>query len=593
MVQNQASDMVNKIQRISVKWKLLAMVLLIQIPFCLLFLLSQRAAMEQIESQLAKSQADALNVFAASIQDQMTKASEFLFVNCWSEQSFMDAAMAKDREGTEERLKLQYEQAQDLADSAKSIGAVVFLNPRIGFKTAVIRWEDDTEERREQMVAAAEAICRETDSLNTGWDLYLLDNRPYLARMCCRESLYGVAVMDLADISSSVRVDYGLTSSVVFKKGDQLLTSALWTRGYDDDMKYKEREGYYFVNNNNHQYLITEKTLATLTVASASDFLYDSAWLYTITWLLLAVVLGSFGIAYLYLRGTFFKPLNSLVWSMERIRGGETGLRAPRGGSREFDHISDTFNEMLDVLERWKISTYESRLQARKSQMDALRLQIRRHFFLNCLKNIYALVSSGEAEAVKKVILLLSTNLRYTLDFHKDAIDLGTELKMCGDYLKLQSVGQEYEAELTLNVEKGMETFKIPPVSILTILENSCKYGSRQDSPLRVAVTAEKRKMDGHEYAHIAMSDNGNGFPPELLGKLNNDMESVRKEGHAGLVNTILRLRMLYGQECQALFSNRRGARVEWIIPVGISDNGQGTGTGTEERRDGHEAFDC
>ena len=50
MVQNQASDMVNKIQRISVKWKLLAMVLLIQIPFCLLFLLSQRAAMEQIES---------------------------------------------------------------------------------------------------------------------------------------------------------------------------------------------------------------------------------------------------------------------------------------------------------------------------------------------------------------------------------------------------------------------------------------------------------------------------------------------------------------------------------------------------------------
>ena len=85
MVQNQASDMVNKIQRISVKWKLLAMVLLIQIPFCLLFLLSQRAAMEQIESQLAKSQADALNEVAASIQDQMTKASEFLFVNCWSE----------------------------------------------------------------------------------------------------------------------------------------------------------------------------------------------------------------------------------------------------------------------------------------------------------------------------------------------------------------------------------------------------------------------------------------------------------------------------------------------------------------------------
>lgn len=593
MTQNQTSDTTNKTRRISVKWKLLAMVLLIQIPFCFLFLLSQRSAMEQIESQMAKSQADALNVFVASIQDQMTKASEFLFVNCWSEKSFMDAAAAEERERAGELLELQYKQAQELTDSAKSIGAVVFLNPEYGFEIPVISWEDDTEERRERLTSAARTICQETDSLNTGWDLYLLDDRPYLARMCCRGSLYGVVLMDLADISSSVRVDYGLTSSVAFKKGDQLLTSALWTRGYNRDMIYKEKDGYYFVKNNNRRYLITEKTLATLTVASASDFLYDPGWLYTIAWLWPAVALGSLGVAYLYLRGTFFRPLNGLVHAMEQIRGGETKLRAPRGGNREFDHISDTFNEMLDVLEQWKISTYESRLAARKSQMDALRLQIRRHFFLNCLKNIYALASSGEVEAVKKVILLLSTNLRYTLDFHKDAVDLGTELKMCGDYLKLQSVGQEHEAELALSVEEGMESFKIPPVSILTILENSCKYGSRQAGPLKVAVTAGKRKMDGREYAHIAISDNGNGFPPELLEKLNNDMDSVWKEGHVGLANTIVRLRMLYGQECQALFSNRKGARVEWIIPVGAFGKDQRTGTGAEERSAGDEAFDC
>ena len=216
MTQNQTSDTTNKPRRISVKWKLLAMVLLIQIPFCVLFLLSQRSAMEQIEGQMAKSQADALNVFAASIQDQMTKASEFLFVNCWSEKSFMDAAAAEERERAAELLELQYKQAQDLTDSAKSIGAVVFLNPEYDFEIPVISWEDDTEERRERLMSAARTICEETDSLNTGWDLYLLDDRPYLARMCCRESLYGVVLMDLADISSSVRVDYGLTSSGIF-----------------------------------------------------------------------------------------------------------------------------------------------------------------------------------------------------------------------------------------------------------------------------------------------------------------------------------------------------------------------------------------
>lgn len=589
---NPSSDSREKKQPISVKWKLLALVLLIQLPFCGLFLLSQKTAMEQIESQLAKSQADALHVFVASLQDQMTKASEFLFVTCWNDTSFEEAARAEYEQQAQKLLAPQYEAARALTESAKSIGAVAFLsqNPDLSLEEMIIRQEDDTPERRERMILAARDICRESGSLNTGWDIYLVENHPYLARVCCRDGLYGMAIMDLADISSSVRVDYGLTSSVVFKKGGQLLTSALWTRGYDDLMKYKARDDYYFVKNHNRRYLITEKTLATMVVASASDFLYNPGWLYTITWLLLAVVLVSFAAAYLYLRGTFFRPLNGLVQAMEKIRGGETKLRAPRGGSREFDHISDTFNEMLDVLEQWKISTYESRLQARRSQMDALRLQIRRHFFLNCLKNIYALASSGEAEAVKKVTLLLSTNLRYTLDFHRDAIDLGTELKMCSDYLQLQSVGQEYEAEWVQNVEPGMETFKIPPVSLLTILENSCKYGSRQEGPLRVTITAGRRRMDDEEYVHIAVSDNGNGFPPQLLEKLNNDMESVRTEGHVGLANTIVRLRMLYGQECQALFSNRKGARVEWIIPIGMS--GKEQGEEISERREGHETAD-
>ena len=114
-----------------------------------------------------------------------------------------------------------------------------------------------------------------------------------------------------------------------------------------------------------------------------------------------------------------------------------------------------------------------------------------------------------------------------------------------------------------------MEKFLVPPVSILTILENCCKYGTCQDRVLRVSITAGKRRMDGREYVHIAICDNGNGFSDEMIDRLNNGMESVRHDGHVGLVNSLVRLRMLYGDGCEALFGNRGGARVEWIIPMG------------------------
>ena len=278
-------------------------------------------------------------------------------------------------------------------------------------------------------------------------------------------------------------------------------------------------------------------------------------------------VLGSLGLAVLYLHQAFFKPLDDLVRVMTSVRSGQTKTRAQRSGNLEFDHISDTFNEMLDTLDSLKVEAYESQLRAKQSQMDALRLQIRRHFFLNCLKNIYALASSGKTEEVKKSALLLSTNLRYTLNFRNNATDLKTEVEMCRVYMELQGVGQDVGPELIVKIDEGLEDFQVPPVSLLTVLENSCKYGTRQDRGLKVTITAQRRQLDEQSYVFLAVQDNGEGFPQELLQKLNSEIEQVRDDGHVGLVNTLQRMQMLYGPECQILFSNRGGARVECIIP--------------------------
>ncbi len=108
----------------------------------------------------------------------------------------------------------------------------------------------------------------------------------------------------------------------------------------------------------------------------------------------------------------------------------------------------------------------------------------------------------------------------------------------------------------------------IPPVSILTMLENCFKYGCRQDAALEISVTARCRQMDEQTYACISIQDNGPGFSQEDLGKLNNHLKQMQEEGHVGMVNTMARIQMMYGEHCEVLFSNQGGACIEWIIPI-------------------------
>ena len=409
----------------------------------------------------------------------------------------------------------------------------------------------------------------EANSANLGWKLYRQANRCYLARTARRLDSSAVVLIDLSELAESARTHYGIVASVALRNDAEILTEAFWSQDYDDSMiTERAKDGsYYFIENRNHTYLVTEARFATLRLVCAADYQYRWDWLYLEVVLLLLSVLGSMGLAAFYLQRTFGRPLDDLVQVMTHVRSGQTKTRAQRSGNLEFDHISDTFNEMLDTLDALKVEAYESQLRAKQSQMDALRLQIRRHFFLNCLKNIYALASSGKTEEVKKSTLLLSTNLRYTLNFRSNATDLETEVEMCRVYMELQGIGQDIGPELIVKIEPGLEDFPVPPVSLLTVLENSCKYGTRQDRGLKVTITAQRRQLDTQRYVFLAVQDNGEGFPPELLQKLNSEIEQVRDDGHVGLVNTLQRMQMLYGAECQILFSNRGGARVECIIP--------------------------
>ena len=283
------------------------------------------------------------------------------------------------------------------------------------------------------------------------------------------------------------------------------------------------------------------------------------------------LVLVAIPVMWVYLRRTVFRPLDSLVDTMERIGEGELMARSSTMyKNKEFKQVNDTFNNMIDQITKLKIDSYERQLAAERSEMAALKMQIRPHFVLNCLKNVYALAQTGRTGEIQSLILLLSRHLRYVLSYSEDTVPLEREVELCQNYIELSSVGQEHPAACSVEVNSCLDTLPVPPVSLLTLVENSVKHGAREGSILKISITARRLEMEEGALANITVSDNGPGFTPQQLEELNKAMPREENGRHVGLANALRRFQLLYGDGLAVAFASGRegGAKIELFLPL-------------------------
>lgn len=113
----------------------------------------------------------------------------------------------------------------------------------------------------------------------------------------------------------------------------------------------------------------------------------------------------------------------------------------------------------------------------------------------------------------------------------------------------------------------------IPKNLIQPIVENCLFHGlvDEETGVMIGTITVLMRKTDN--YLQLRISDNGCGFPPELLLFLNNPGEFTEKLNergkHIGLANIRQRLHYIYGKEQDVIsIYNDHGAVVEMHLPI-------------------------
>lgn len=264
-------------------------------------------------------------------------------------------------------------------------------------------------------------------------------------------------------------------------------------------------------------------------------------------------------------------PLTVLSSYMNQIADGNYSLLVPEDQKiTELQDFSHTLNHTLQSIRRLREESYERKLDLQQAQLQYLHLQIRPHFYINCLNNIYSLAKNREYDEIQEMILSLSDYFRYVFRNSQKLVTLTQELHCVKSYIRLRQNNFSTALSLTMDIDAASAEILILPLSLLTFVEN-CIQHSRNITGLAIHVRSHLLTTPRGRCLNLTVSDNNGGFSAEDLEYLNHigERKSLYDDYHVGISNIYYRMKLTWHQEGMLFFYNQdHGSCVEIIIPA-------------------------
>lgn len=162
-------------------------------------------------------------------------------------------------------------------------------------------------------------------------------------------------------------------------------------------------------------------------------------------------------------------------------------------------------------------------------QNETLKNQVNPHFLFNSLNTLSALVTT-QTELAERFVSRLSSIYRYILENSaKDTVPLKDELDFLESYFYLHKIREDGKIRLQMDV-KGVEKYKVLPVSLQMLIENAIKHNmATREKPLIISIALER--------SFIVVKNN---FQP---------MASALDSTHMGHKNLSERIQLLTGKD--------------------------------------------
>ena len=270
----------------------------------------------------------------------------------------------------------------------------------------------------------------------------------------------------------------------------------------------------------------------------------EIAVLLCVTAILLAVTL--------YLRGavrrSLIRPMAQLETDMRKIQAGDYERRiTTRSDAREFQQMTGTLNQLLEEVLRLRIRELERQLALQEANQKYIRLQLRPHFFLNAMTTVSALSAKGKNQEIQTYIDALSRNIRYMFSAGMHTVPVREEILHVQNYLKMQELKYPDCVFSYVELPEELGDWPIPQMIIHTVVENEYKYAVSRDQMLMLLIRVSLESWQGQDMLLIEIEDDGQGYPPEVMERINRPGGAAESDGtRVGLWSIKRMLELMY-----------------------------------------------
>ena len=274
-----------------------------------------------------------------------------------------------------------------------------------------------------------------------------------------------------------------------------------------------------------------------------------------------------------FFRQKISRPIRELMEGAARIRQGELGYQIEEGtGSREFQYLTGSFNQMSGQLRHLFDRIYQEELARRDAQIKALQAHINPHFLNNTLEIInWQARMSGDVKA-SKMIEALSTVLDAALARRgSPQVRLAEEMTYVNAYLYI--VKERFGKRLTVDVDLPDELMDclVPRLILQPVIENAVEHGIGPSGQGRVILRGAR---EGDRL--VLEIENNGGLSAEdeahILRLLSPNCDTQNEpSGNIGIANVNQRLRILYGPDCGLTITRGEGRAVIARMTIGAS----------------------
>lgn len=415
------------------------------------------------------------------------------------------------------------------------------------------------------------------ECLHKKWYVQNIEEHNFLFRVIGNNKAYNICFVDLENID--------LVDSVLKNKNEQLLLySSVNGEPLTHIEEFKQRKiqlhkgkTELYISKGFKSYYIVQQHSDYLNLNMVyiipNNFLFNYTQYFNIINIVIFIILVFLIFSvYLLFKNFLITPLIDLTEIMRKISIGN--LNEKMDGDyriKELGNITKTFNLMIENVNDLKIEKYELELKKQKAEMQYLQLQIKPHFFLNCLKTLYGMAEQKKIDNLQNMILAISNYIRYMFKCNLSKVPLKTEIEYAENYIKLQEISSIQKVSYSIKVEEQVEDCLVPPLCIQTFLENSFKYAIKPDCELQISINVVMLCAENKNYIDISVQNNGGSFTDDFLQKVNKGKSSDYnyEENNTGILNLRQRILCLYGEEGSLIcMNNEIGTLNEIILPT-------------------------